>query len=81
MALPKRGIGTSLIGFLKAQLIRTIEADELAKRAGYSRPHTVHGAGPEGIYVSALADAGRQATGRRIPHGPWFVRRARPMGT
>ena len=38
------------------QLIRTIEADELAKRAGYSRPHTVH-CGPEGIYVSALADA------------------------
>jgi methanethiol oxidase len=38
------------------KLIRTIEADELANRAGYSRPHTVH-CGPEGIYVSALADA------------------------
>src|SRR5215510_13750681 len=37
------------------KLIRTIEAEELANRAGYSRPHTVH-CGPEGIYVSALAD-------------------------
>jgi selenium-binding protein 1 len=38
------------------KLIRTIEAEELANRTGYSRPHTVH-CGPEGIYVSALADA------------------------
>ncbi len=38
------------------KLIRTIEGEELARRAGYSRPHTVH-CGPEGIYVSALADA------------------------
>jgi selenium-binding protein 1 len=35
------------------KLIRTITADEVAKRSGYSRPHTVH-CGPEGIYVSAL---------------------------
>jgi selenium-binding protein 1 len=40
----------------KPKLIRTIEAEELAERAGYSRPHTVH-CGPEGIYVSALANA------------------------
>jgi selenium-binding protein 1 len=38
------------------KLIRTITGDELAKRTGYSRPHTVH-CGPEGIYVSALANA------------------------
>jgi 56kDa selenium binding protein (SBP56) len=44
------------------KLIRTIEADELANRAGYSRPHTVH-CGPEGIYVSALADAGGERPG------------------
>jgi selenium-binding protein 1 len=37
------------------KLVRTIEAEELAERAGYSRPHTVH-CGPEGIYVSALAN-------------------------
>jgi selenium-binding protein 1 len=32
---------------------RVIEAEELANRAGYSRPHTSH-CGPEGIYMSAL---------------------------
>lgn len=35
------------------KVVRTITAEEVAKRAGYSRPHTVH-CGPEGIYVSAL---------------------------
>jgi selenium-binding protein 1 len=37
------------------KLVKTIEADEIAKKAGYSRPHTVH-CGPDGIYVSALGD-------------------------
>jgi selenium-binding protein 1 len=36
-------------------VVRTIEADELAK-AGYSRPHTLH-CGPEAIYMSALGGA------------------------
>jgi selenium-binding protein 1 len=44
------------------KLVRTIEAAELAKRAGYSRPHTVH-CGPEGIYVSALGNAEGKAPG------------------
>lgn len=44
------------------KLVRTIEADEIAERAGYSRPHTVH-CGPEGIYVSALGDAQGQRPG------------------
>ena len=35
------------------KVVRTITADEIAQRTGYSRPHTVH-CGPEGIYVSAL---------------------------
>jgi selenium-binding protein 1 len=35
------------------QIVRTIEPEEVARRANYSRPHTVH-CGPEGIYVSAL---------------------------
>jgi len=35
---------------------RTIEADELASKAGYSRPHTVH-CGPGGIFMSALGGA------------------------
>ncbi|HVD12994.1 MAG TPA: selenium-binding family protein [Actinomycetota bacterium] len=38
------------------QLVRTIEADELASKAGYSRPHTVH-CGPGGIFMSALGGA------------------------
>jgi selenium-binding protein 1 len=37
----------------RPKVVRTIEAEELAARTGYSRPHTVH-CGPEGIYVSAL---------------------------
>src|SRR5690242_13156544 len=35
------------------KLVKTIEADELARRTGYSRPHTLH-CGPDGIYLSAL---------------------------
>jgi selenium-binding protein 1 len=35
------------------KVVRTITAEEIAERTGYSRPHTVH-CGPEGIYVSAL---------------------------
>src|SRR4051812_40890237 len=38
------------------QLVRTIEAEELASKAGYSRPHTVH-CGPEAIYLSCLGAA------------------------
>jgi methanethiol oxidase len=35
------------------KIVKTIEADEIARRAGYSRPHTIH-CGPDGVYVSAL---------------------------
>ena len=35
------------------RIAKVIEANEIAKRAGYSRPHTMHCA-PDGIYVSAL---------------------------
>jgi selenium-binding protein 1 len=35
---------------------RVIEAEDLAKRAGYSRPHTVH-CGPDGLYLSAIGGA------------------------
>ena len=37
-------------------VVRTIEPDELAEKAGYSRPHTVH-CGPGGIFMSALGGA------------------------
>ena len=35
------------------KLVHTITAAEIADRAGYSRPHTIH-CGPDGIYISAL---------------------------
>jgi selenium-binding protein 1 len=38
------------------QVVREIDADELARKAGYSRPHTVH-CGPGGIFMSALGGA------------------------
>ncbi|MDQ3715340.1 MAG: selenium-binding family protein [Actinomycetota bacterium] len=38
------------------KIIKVLEPKELAKRAGYSRPHTVH-CGPDGIYVSCLGGA------------------------
>ena len=41
----------------KPQLVKVLGPDELAKHAGYSRPHTVH-CGPEGLYVSCLGGAG-----------------------
>jgi selenium-binding protein 1 len=37
------------------KLVKTVEAEEIARKAGYSRPHTVH-CGPDGIYVSALGN-------------------------
>jgi methanethiol oxidase len=37
-------------------LKHTIEAEELAAKAGYSRPHTIH-CGPGGIFMSALGGA------------------------
>src|ERR687883_308634 len=39
----------------RPQLVKTIEPQEIAEKAGYSRPHTVH-CGPDGIYVSALGN-------------------------
>ena len=38
------------------QVVRTIEPEELAAKAGYSRPHTVH-CGPGGIFMSNLGAA------------------------
>ena len=37
------------------RLIKVIEPDEVLRKTGYSRAHTVH-CGPDGIYVSALGD-------------------------
>ncbi len=35
------------------KIVKVIEPEELAERAGYSAPHTVH-CGPEGVLISAL---------------------------
>jgi selenium-binding protein 1 len=37
------------------KVVKVIEPEEIARKAGYSRPHTVH-CGPDGIYVSALGN-------------------------
>jgi selenium-binding protein 1 len=37
------------------KLAKTIPAEEIARKAGYSRPHTIH-CGPDGVYVSALGN-------------------------
>src|SRR5271165_4593963 len=37
----------------KAKIHKIIEPEEVFKKTGYSRPHTVH-CGPEGIYISTL---------------------------
>jgi selenium-binding protein 1 len=39
------------------KIVKTLEPEELMRRTGYSRPHTIH-CGPAGIYVSALGAAG-----------------------
>jgi selenium-binding protein 1 len=37
-------------------LVKTISARDLAARAGYSRPHTIH-CGPDGIFLTCLGGA------------------------
>src|SRR5262249_47591859 len=39
------------------RLHKVIEAEELAAKAGYSRPHTLH-CGPDGVFLSCLGGAG-----------------------
>ena len=38
------------------RIVRVIEPEEVIKRTGYTRPHTVH-CGPDAIYISALGNA------------------------
>lgn len=46
---------------IKAKIVKVIEPEEVVKKTGYSRPHTVH-CGPEGIYISTLGGAGADGT-------------------
>jgi selenium-binding protein 1 len=67
---------------LRPRIVKTIEPEVIAKRTGYSRPHTVH-CGPDGIYVSALGNADGDAPGGIFvldhetfePLGRWEVQR------
>ncbi|MCG6498542.1 selenium-binding family protein, partial [Kitasatospora sp. A2-31] len=38
---------------VRPRLVKTVPAEELAARAGYSRPHTLH-CGPDGVFLSCL---------------------------
>jgi methanethiol oxidase len=45
----------------QAKIHKIVEPEEMFKKTGYSRPHTVH-CGPEGIYVSTLGGGGKEGT-------------------
>jgi selenium-binding protein 1 len=45
----------------QSRLVKVIEPEEMIRKTGYSRPHTVH-CGPEGVYVSTLGGRGRDGT-------------------
>ena len=62
------------------QLHKTIEAAELAEKAGYSRPHTLH-CGPDGVFLTCLgAGNGDDGPGRHRAARPHHVRRAAGLG-
>jgi methanethiol oxidase len=46
----------------RPHLVKVIEADEVIRKTGYSRPHTAH-CGPDGIYVNALGDGAGNGPG------------------
>ena len=56
-------------------IVRVIEPEELKQKAGYTRPHTVH-CGPQGIFITALANAEGEAPGgvALIDHETFDVR-------
>src|SRR3954452_4039028 len=64
------------------KIVKVIEAEDLARRTGYSRPHTSH-CGPDGIYFSALGAPGGDGPGGVLlldhdsfdPLGQWEVDR------
>jgi selenium-binding protein 1 len=64
------------------RIVKRIEAQELAEKTGYTRPHTVH-CGPGGIYMTALGDADGKGPGGVLvmdqesfePLGRWEVER------
>ena len=66
----------------QASIHKIIEPEELFRKTGYSRPHTVH-CGPEGIYVSTLGGGGQgrhRWAARHLHHGLRDVRNPRALG-
>jgi methanethiol oxidase len=59
------------------RLVKVIEPDELARKTGYSRPHTSH-CGPDGIYMSALGSPSGDGPGGIfvMDHESFDVKRA-----
>ena len=45
----------------KPTIHKIIEPEEVFRKTGYSRPHTIH-CGPEGVYVSTLGGGGKDGT-------------------
>ena len=63
------GINSSRIHILDTKpdprapaIVKVIEPEDLANRAGYASPHTVH-CGPDGVYLSALGAPGGDGPG------------------
>ena len=61
------------------KIVKVIEAEEIARKAGYSRPHTIH-CGPDGIYVSALGNPEGDGPGRHLPARPRRLQRQGRLG-
>ena len=58
----------------QAKIHKIIEPEEVFKKTGYSRPHTVH-CGPEGIYVSTLGGGGKMAPMGHLACSSWIAKR------
>src|SRR5829696_2926834 len=66
----------------QAKLHKVIEPDEVFRKTGYSRPHTVH-CGPEGVYISTPRGRGpgrHRRSSRRVHYGLRNLRGPRALG-
>ncbi|APZ44621.1 selenium-binding protein [Acidihalobacter ferrooxydans] len=54
----------------QSRIVKIIEPEEVMRKTGYSRPHTVH-CGPDGIYISCLG--GKGANGDETPAGIFIM--------
>ncbi len=61
------------------QLVKTVDAAELSRKAGYSRPHTLH-CGPDGLFLTCLGGPEEDPDGQTgialLDHGTFEVIRA-----